>query len=130
MPLIQVAACIESKMTGDLKASSWVVSLVGCLGLFAGALSLFERSSILAFYRQRLAVVCAGHGAASMSEGVDRHAVSNFYLAALESSGLGSHVSRRIGYHRLMADLVIAKLMMRSQLDVLYEETPCGFRRR
>jgi hypothetical protein len=106
------------------------IALVVLLLSVAVAALAAERKAILDFYEREEGRTCSGNGSAGAA-GADlkRHAASNFYVGHLIDSGMGSHVSRRIAYHRLMADFVMARLIAASKVDELFQKTPCGFRR-
>jgi hypothetical protein len=94
-------------------------------------LLLIERHSIVGFY--------AGEASSSStrrcpfpiltSDTAKRRAVANYYLGYVMDSEHVSHVSHKIIYHRLMADLAIRRLLRDSELDGFFEKTPCSFRK-
>ena len=109
---------------------------LGLVGLAAVAMTfaillVAERRSIFGFYDGRAEVACGDEaiGRAKVNRGLERHAVSNYYLSGLASSGSGSHVSKRMTYHRVTSDFVLANLLTGAQVHRFFGKTPCSFRR-
>lgn len=113
------------------KKGAFAIALLVVLATAPASLLLVERNSILGFYGQKAPVSC-GTGDASgavVKVDLERHAISNFYIGHLIDSGVGSHVSIRIAYHRLAADFVTAHLITGSEVHELFGKAPCGYRR-
>ena len=110
-----------------------VLALLGAMTVLGFASAFGERASILRFYSGRNSLTCgAGYreSAPVQLQGL-RHAVSNFYITSLVSSGtVGGYVSKRITYHRLIGDFVVGNMLNGGQLRELFAKTPCAFRRR
>jgi len=91
-----------------------------------------ERHSVLKFYDIQAERRCDRENAMPSDSGIDlqRHAVANAYLSGLMDTTGDSHVSKKVQFHRLLADFAIANLLSDAEVETLFAKTPCSFRRR
>jgi hypothetical protein len=131
MRSVDVPKAGSGQGTASVRKRTLGAGLLAVVAVASASLLFAERHSILGFYDGQREVSCSDSATrgAKPRRDLERHAVSNFYLSDLESSGSVSHVSKRMTYHRVIADFVMGNLLTAAQVRVLFGKTPCSFRR-